>query len=149
MKKLIAISMLALLAGACVPAHFDDNPIPAKDGVFIPAGIVLDGGQQLLKVPPVIRFLLDIAVPIAVRVPSWGGHHYIDSGFDMLWGETAAAIVGAGIHGFTHPSHPKCYKYVGPDTMVTHPVELKPLDGRMWGNECLTWDEERKLRHEN
>jgi len=148
-RALIHLWLLILtLLPACVPAHFDDNPIPAHDAVFIPAGIVLDGGQQLLKVPPVIRVLLDIAVPLAVRLPSWNGHHYIDSGFDMVWGEGFAAIVGGGIHGLTHPSHPACYKYVGPDTAVVTSVTLAPIKGHRWGNECLTWAEERRLRHE-
>lgn len=146
MKKIGLI--LGLAAISCVPPHFDDNPIPAKDGIFIPAGIIVDGSQQLLKVPPVVRFLLDIGIPLAVRLPSWGGHHYIDSGFDMIWGEGLSAIVGAGIHGFKHSSHPNCYKYVGPDTMVTTPVQLKAIDGQMWNGECLSWEEIRKLRHE-
>jgi len=146
MKKLLGI--LALLTISCVPAHLDDNPIPAKDGVFIPAGIALDGGQQILHVPPIIRFLLDVSVPLATRLPMWNGHHYIDSGFDLVWGEGLAAIVGGAIHGFKHPSHPACYKYVGPDTAVTTPVALVPVKGYRWGNDCLTWDEIRKLRHE-
>jgi hypothetical protein len=141
--------LLLLSLAACVPVHFDDNPIPAKDAVFIPAGIVLDGGQQLLHVPPVVRVLLDIAVPVATRLQMWNGHHYIDAGFDLVWGEGLAAIVGGAIHGFRHPSHPACYKYVGPDTAVTTPVQLQAIKGRIWGNECLSWEEERILRHEN
>jgi hypothetical protein len=144
MKKLLLLCVLA----ACVPPHFDENPIPAKDAVFIPAGIVLDGGQQLLHVPPVVRFFLDIAVPLAVRVPSWNGRHIIDAGFDMVWGESLAAIVGGAIHGFKHPSHLSCYKYVGPDTAVTTPVQLRLINGQVWNGECLSRDEVRRLRHE-
>lgn len=103
MKKLIAVSMLALLASACiVPPHFDENPIPAKDYIFMPAGVVLDGGAQLLKLPTWLRIALDITVPLAVRIPAWGGHHYIDSGFGMVIGEGVAAIGGGIITGLNH-----------------------------------------------
>lgn len=156
-KRAVLVKLLAaaaLLTGGCVPIaveqHGGLSPVPSKvpDIGFIGIGVGIDAGLQLAKVPAVPRVLADVLAAFVVRNVSTFGRS-ADSGFLMVFGAIPTEIGGVTLHYLKHPSHPNCYKYVGPDTMVTVPVELKAIDGRMWGNECLSWDEERKLRHEN
>lgn len=71
--------------------------------------------------------------------------------FDAFGTFIGAGVVGIGVatvHELKHPKHPACTISRGPDTVVTRPTPTRELKGERWGNECLTWEEVRKLRHE-
>lgn len=97
--------LLLLAALSCVPPHFDDNPKPANDAVWIPAGVVTDGLMQAAHVRWYIRAPADATIAFAARLPQWGGHHIIDSGFDFAFGAATSAIFGCIWRGIHHDLH--------------------------------------------
>ena len=69
-------------------------------------------------------------------------------GFATVIGAEAVGIGALTVHYIKHPSHPACTISRGPDTVVTKPTPTKELTGERWGNDCLTDEEVRRLRHE-
>ena len=103
MKTLLFV--LTLAAAGCVPPHFDENPVPANDAVWIPAGAAFDGALQLAHARWYIRVPADATFALGARIPAWNGHHVIDSGFDIAFGAMTSAIFGCiwrGLHGDRH-----------------------------------------------
>lgn len=153
MRRLWSLSLL-LGCVACLPMaveqHGGLSPVPSKvpDAGFIGLGFALDGGLQLAHVPAVPRVLADVLAAWTVRNVSTFGRS-VDSGFLMVFGAIPAEIGGVTLYSLKHPTHPDCTISRGPDTAVTRPVAARELTGRMWGGQCLTWDEERHYRHVN
>lgn len=94
-----------LFALACLPPHLDENPVPAHDAVWIPAGAAFDGALQFAHAKWYIRVPADATFAFAARIPAWGGHHIQDSGFDIAFGAMTSAIFGCIWRGLHHDRH--------------------------------------------
>ena len=144
-------ALLLLLAACFVPPMEDHGgaaPRPEPpDIVFMSAGAAINTTGLLVKAPAWARVAADALAVVILRLPKWGGR-YEGVALTLPVGAFVPEWTHVLIHGLKYPSHPACYKYVGPDTVVTTPVALQPIKGHRWGNECLSWDEERILRHE-
>lgn len=142
--------MFAMLATSCIPPEELHGGAAAKpepsDWVFMGGGAALDGGLQLAKVPAGARVLAVAASVIILRYPRWGGR-YEGVGLTIPFGAFVPEWTHMLVHGLKHPSHPSCTISRGPDTAVTQPVAARELRGQLWGDECLTWEEVRRLRH--
>jgi hypothetical protein len=147
----VKYALLLLLSACALPMeeHGGAAPRPEpSDLTFMGAGAAINTTGILLKAPQWTRVVADALAVIILRFPKWGGR-YEGVALTLPMGAFVPEWTNTLIHGLKHPSHPACYKYVGPDTVVTTPVALQPIKGHRWGNECLSWEEERILRHEN
>lgn len=148
--QVYTIILAAFSIAACIPPeemHGGAAPRPEpSDLVFMGTGAAINTTGILLHAPAWMRVGADALAVVILRYPKWGGR-YEGVALTLPFGSFIPEWTNVLVHGLKHPSHPNCYKYVGPDTAVTQPVQLKAVNGRTWGTECLTWDEERRLRH--
>lgn len=147
------VALVALVAGCIRPAeelHGGAAPIPSRmaDVSFVGVGVAIDGGLQLAHVRLVPRAAADVLLAWVVRDVCVDRRCRVfgrsaDSGFLMLFGAIPTSIVGEAIRvSAAHPRHPRC-QFVREDSAGV----LHDGWGELWGNECLTWTEVRRLRH--
>lgn len=141
---------LLLCLGCALPMeeHGGAAPRPEpSDLTFMATGAAINTTGLLLHAPAWVRIGADAVAVWALRFPKWGGR-YEGVALTLPVGAFVPEWAHTLVHGLNHPTHPACDITRGPDTMVTQPVALSSVRGQRWGNECLTWAEVRRLRHE-
>jgi hypothetical protein len=152
MLNLIKFSPVALALSACalpLEEHGGAAPKPEpSDFTFMAAGAAINTTGILLKAPWYVRIAADAAAVYVLRFPKWGGR-YEGVALTLPFGAYFPEVYAFIRYGKKHPSHPDCWLTRGPDTTVAQPITIAPQKGQVWSNECVTWDEVRRLRHED